>query len=167
MKRKREKHSCRVPDKRQKFSASAEPSSGSQIVHPVLSKYYTRVIPLRGWLLLKLAKTSQKRQKALEDYGRSGCELEVTNDDSFQYRTVKLLDGVLVGTSSEETEVNDIYNEKDIQPFSQHVNSTGRTNGGSSREGHGLQMFEVRVTLGIEDKYLRMAILQSCARGCH
>lgn len=165
MKRKPASHSCSATSKRQKIFECAESALDSTIEHPVLSKYYTNVLTLRAWLLLKLDKTSKKRRKTIHEYGRAERELAGADHSSQQSRAVKLLDEVVVGTSSDKVEPISAYDEKDLQQFSQHVDSTMKTKSGSSREGYGLQMSEVRAASGLDEKYLLKAMLWVWARG--
>jgi len=75
-------------------SAPTKCSSSSTHTHPVLCRYYQRVLPLRAYLLGILPHTSRKRRRILEKFPRPASCGAV---DELRSRVAQLLDNVLVG----------------------------------------------------------------------
>jgi len=75
-------------------SAPTKSSSSSTHTHPVLCRYYQRVLPLRAYLLEILPHTSRKRRRALEKFPQPASCGAV---DELQNCIAQLLDNVLVG----------------------------------------------------------------------
>lgn len=113
-KRKRKTRVATVPEKRQKTEKSA-PNSARK----VLEHYYPNVLSLRRYLVARLAQSSKKRRRYVDQYGlaevEDGCELTVK-------ATSDLLDSVLVGCFDfDGVAVTSCRLEKELEVFTQQM----------------------------------------------
>lgn len=136
MKRKRKKCSERSSNKRPRIVATTK----GAVDHPVLSKFYHHVLPLRQWLLRRLEPASKRRRKCLQDLGR----LEVHNNghDDNDFGLDRILDGVMVGYC-DESGGSTTDREVDAREFSQRITSSVRTSCESARSPDGVDINEV------------------------
>jgi hypothetical protein len=130
MKRKRKCHGepIEATFKRQKLDTN-------QTSHPVLEKYYRRVVTLREHLLAALPSTSKHRKSALRH-----CSSKVDDEN-----THALLDNVLVCSVTLDHSTRTIVHASDHVTFSQAVASSERAlpkSQGSSQAEVGTQLLE-------------------------
>ena len=143
MKRKRKARPAALPSKRARLDSRGIASSTSDITHPVLSRYYPRVVKLREWLLSNIIKASRKRRKAIIDYGKAIAGPD-ESANSEHAAAARLLDDVVVGFVPGEANKTSYYSEK--KTFSQRSASlrvTDRSNSGQTMAVTS-QMHEVR-----------------------
>lgn len=131
--KKRKRGSCSglLPLKRATLEADQNVSSQHQdITHPVLSKYYPKVVILREWLQISISRSSRKRWKAITDFGRDTAETTqpFKPDD---VAAARLLDDVVVGFVPGGAKSTSYH--ADRKTFSQRsgsLNGTDRSNSG-------------------------------------
>lgn len=92
-----EKSACSINHKRRKHV------DVGIVTHPVLGRYYPKLVSLRQYLLSKLPASSQKRRHKLSILGRKTCagsELETANGSQDDIALAKLLDTTIVGVTN-------------------------------------------------------------------
>lgn len=150
-KRKGNAHAGARPPKRPRQAADQSPTAtpSSCIQHPVLSRLYPKVLPLRHYLLSRLPAASKNRRRKIASLGilqvpdrdnNSSAPTRAPDDAELG----KLLDTTLVGVVSKHvtdapaaTEIAERRDE-DLRNFSQHLSSSGTT-GGTFKLGYFVQ----------------------------
>lgn len=115
--------------KRTKFNNDQK--RGAALAWPVLRLHYAQVSTLREYLLSvsKVKGTSKSRKRLITNYGTEGGS---EDDPDVQ----KLLDEVIVGSSSDQEssfEQNTVRQSQELSTFSQELSeSTGQSSSGST-----------------------------------
>lgn len=127
MKRKRKSASTQVPNKRPKLNEPHPIHPGA----PLLRQYYPQVTTLRAYLVSALPKTSKKRRRNLQNYGR-GLIDEGTSTSTVDHGLAYLLDHAVVGSSEvADADVEESVLE-DLTVFTQQVSDGSGTVASSS-----------------------------------
>ncbi|GAD98225.1 telomerase reverse transcriptase [Paecilomyces variotii No. 5] len=110
-KRKRPARQTETPSKR--VQVASKPSRENETTHPVISRYYLRVLTLRQYLLEQLPPSSKSRRRRVASLGRQG------GDEENIEALATLLDSTLVGILRETNRKNDQERQKDFAAFTQ------------------------------------------------
>lgn len=115
-KRKRPARQSETSSKR--VQVASKPSRDNEATHPVISRYYQRVLTLRQYLLEQLPPSSKSRRRRVASLGRQGSDSDGSREDNIE-ELATLLDSTLVGILCETNRKDDQERQKHFAAFTQ------------------------------------------------
>ncbi|KAJ9228282.1 hypothetical protein DTO271D3_5664 [Paecilomyces variotii] len=104
------------PSLAKRVQVASKPSRENQATHPVISRYYRRVLTLRQYLLEQLPSSSKSRRRRIASLGRQGADTPRDHDNE---ALSTLLDSTLVGVLREPHPKDDKETQKHLAAFTQ------------------------------------------------
>lgn len=123
MKRKR-KTVADLPSKRVQRAAPTPQPGGvrdDQVAHPVLNRFYARVLSLRKYVLCKLPVSSRKRRRNIKHLGEGRSDGLAEENPCHDSEVCELLDTILIGVRNEDASEEELCRAKELVAFSQQL----------------------------------------------
>ena len=146
---KRKRRSIVLEEKRQRQRKKRKNCNGdgntqllSNVHHPVLQCYFSRVITLRQYLLENISKGAKRRYQRIEGLGRTNAPAESLQD----YELSFLLESVLVAHNDrDKSSCVSSKGVSEFKTFTQQIQRSSDETSGSPNASQSRQLSDVRV----------------------